>query len=194
VVWAVRPSTWQRRWAATSALLHGVRSRTEFRRGDAEEMEFEPGYFDVVWSVECTEHLFDKPRFFQRAATWLRPGGIVATCAWLAGDGLDEERVQQVHQVCEGFLCPSLGTRGDYESWMQAAGLEMLESQDWTQKVMRTWEICRRRVERTRIRWLAQRIDRDAALFLDRFAVILAAYQSGAMRYGCFVSRKPTDR
>jgi len=183
----------QQRWAATSALLNGARSQTEFRRGDAEEINFEPETFDVLWSIECTEHLFDKPRFFRRAATWLKPGGTMAICAWLAGDPLDDGGIQQVQQVCEGFLCPSLGTRVDYGEWMQAAGLQMVESHDWTEKVMRTWEICRRRIERTRIRWLARWVDRDSLLFLDRFTTILAAYQSGAMQYGCFVARKPAE-
>jgi hypothetical protein len=76
---------------------------------------------------------------------------------------------------------------------MHAAGLQMVESHDWTRKVMRTWEICHRRVERTRIRWLARWIDRDSVLFLDRFTTILAAYDSGAMQYGCFVARKPIE-
>jgi tocopherol O-methyltransferase len=56
---------------------------------------------------------------------------------------------------------------------------------------MRTWEICRRRVERTGMHWLARLINRDQQLFLDRFTTILNAYRSGAMQYGCFVARKP---
>ena len=28
-------------------------------------------------------------------------------------------------------------------------------------------------------------------MFLDRFDTILAAYRSGAMRYGCFIAEKP---
>ena len=31
-------------------------------------------------------------------------------------------------------------------------------------------------------------------MFLDRFDTILAAYESGAMKYGCFIAHKsPTD-
>lgn len=181
----------QRRWAAVSAMLHGVRRRTDFHQADAEGVDFAPESFDVVWSIECTEHLFDKPRFFQRAARWLKPGGTVAICAWLAGERLDEQKTQQVYDVCEGFLCPSLGTRADYVAWLQAAGLKDVEAHDWTRNVKQTWEICQRRVERTKVRWLARCIDRDTVLFLNRFSTILAAYDSGAMEYGCFIARKP---
>ncbi|MGE3243993.1 MAG: class I SAM-dependent methyltransferase, partial [Pirellulales bacterium] len=181
----------QRLWAAAAARWHRVAARTEFCCADAEQIAFEPASFDLVWSVECTEHLFDKPRFFQRAAEWLRPGGTMAICAWLSGEKLDDAQARQVYDVCEGFFCPSLGASGDYVEWMTAAGLQMNHTLDWTDRVTRTWEICRDRVARTRVRSLARWIDRDSVMFLDRFETILAAYRSGAMRYGCFVARKP---
>jgi len=197
----------QRQWAAASSRWHGVGRQTEFRCADAEQVELPDDSFDVVWSIECTEHLFDKPRFFRRAASWLKPGGTMAICAWLAGGGLDSEpethvtpaddrsgnddRRRQVYDVCEGFLCPSLGTMADYTSWMESAGLVVETAQDWTMRVARTWEICSDRVRRSKVRWLARLIDRESVLFLDRFETILDAYRSGAMQYGSIVARKP---
>lgn len=180
----------QRSWAAFAARQYGVAKRVNFLCADAEQVDFPTQSFDVVWSVECTEHLFDKPRFFERAAQWLKPGGSMAICAWLAGDTSDEQHAQQVQDVCEGFFCPSLGTADDYTNWMQQAGLRVEQSLDWTKQVARTWEICRDRVRRSRIRWLAHLCGRDSVLFLDRFDTILEAYRSGAMKYGCFVARK----
>jgi tocopherol O-methyltransferase len=185
-------SPFQKRWASVSSRWHGVSGRTEFRCADAEEVKLEPHSFDVVWSVECTEHLFDKPRFFERAADWLKPGGRMAICAWLAGtEPLDESRTKQVYDVCEGFLCPSLGTAEEYEHWMTSAGLVLQSREDWTERVWKTWQICKERVERTRVRWLARLLDRETVMFLDRFDTILRAYQTGAMQYGCFVARRP---
>lgn len=181
----------QRAWARCAASWHGVPRTTKFLRLDAEQAEFPQASFDVVWSIECTEHLFDKPAFFRRAAEWLVPGGRMAICAWLAGDDTGTAATQQVYDVCEGFLCPSLGTQHDYEQWMQSAGLRTEHSLDWTNRVMQTWEICRRRVERTGVRWIARVLDRNTVLFLDRFDTILRAYQSGAMKYGCFVAHRP---
>lgn len=181
----------QRAWATTSARWHGVRDRVEFQRADAERFEIPAASKDVVWSIECTEHLFDKPRFFERAAGWLKPGGRVAICAWLAGDTSDPAKIKQVHDVCEGFFCPSLGTAADYCHWMERAGLRVEACLDWTSRVTRTWEICAERVRKTRVRWMAHLAGYDSVLFLDRFDTILNAYRSGAMQYGCFVARKP---
>lgn len=184
----------QQTWARTTARVRGVSGRTRFLRGDAERLELPAGETDVVWSLECTEHLFDKPAFFRRAAGWLAPGGRMAICAWLAGDRLeDPARAQLVYDVCEGFLCPSLGSFDDYIGWMQNAGLIVEQTCDWTDRVWRTWEICRDRVARSQVRWLARLIDRNSVLFLDRFDTILKAYQCHAMRYGCLIARRPTE-
>jgi tocopherol O-methyltransferase len=182
----------QRAWASCAARWQGVAGHTSFRCTDAEVAMIDADSFDVVWSVECTEHLFDKPRFFQQAARWLRPGGRVAICAWLAGQGLASESQRAlVYDVCEGFFCPSLGTQDNYQQWMRDAGLVVERSDLWTERVMRTWEICINRVRWTGVGLLGRLIDRDTDMFLRRFQTILAAYRTGAMQYGCFVARKP---
>jgi tocopherol O-methyltransferase len=180
----------QQRWATTAAKLQGAGRQVEIRRADAEQVELPAEFCDVVWSVECTEHLFDKPRFFRRAAEWLKPGGRMAICAWLAGDTSHPELARKVKKVCEGFFCPSLGTMQDYVDWMTDAGLDVTQSLDWTSRVSRTWRICSDRVQRSRVRWLAKFVGYDSVLFLDRFDTILDAYESGAMQYGCFTARK----
>ena len=175
-----------------SARWNGASRDARFQVADAETVEFEPPSFDLVWSLECTEHLFDKPAFFRRAAGWLKPGGRAAICAWQAADGtLSDDAQRQCYDVCEGFLCPSLGSGEDYRSWFVGAGLEVERSFDWTNRVAQTWEICSRRVERSRIHWLARLVDRNQLLFLNRFQTILRAYRSGAMTYGCWIARKP---
>jgi cyclopropane fatty-acyl-phospholipid synthase-like methyltransferase len=183
----------QRRWASLAAKWHRVARQVGFRCADAERIELCANSYDVVWSVECTEHLFEKAQFFDRAARWLKPSGTMAICAWLAGDTSDADRTRQVHDVCEGFFCPSLGTADDYTQWMEQAGMRVEHRLDWTARVARTWEICRDRVRRSRVRWLAHVVGHDSVLFLDRFDTILAAYRSGAMAYGCFIARKSSD-
>ncbi|MDA1052627.1 MAG: class I SAM-dependent methyltransferase [Planctomycetota bacterium] len=183
----------QRRWAGTTAALKGVGRRTRFLRQDAETADFADGSFDYLWSVECTEHLFDKAAFFRRASRWLRPGGGVALCIWLAGDEPHSESdIEQVKGVCDAFLCPSLGTAADYATWLRDAGLEVGNICDLTPRITRTWEICRQRVERTGLTRLAGLAGRDSANFTNNFDLILNAYRSGAMKFASIVAKKPS--
>ncbi|WP_299460933.1 class I SAM-dependent methyltransferase, partial [uncultured Gimesia sp.] len=50
----------QKRWATLESRWRGQRHNTQFLCQDAETAEFPPESFDVIWSIECTEHLFDK--------------------------------------------------------------------------------------------------------------------------------------
>jgi tocopherol O-methyltransferase len=184
-------SSFQRRWASLAALTAGVSGSATFYCLDAEHAEFPAASKDVVWSIECTEHLFDKSAFFRKAATWLKPGGRMAICAWLAGDEpLSDAQTKLVYEVCEGFFCPSLGSEKDYVGWMSDAGLKITKVQDWTRRVSKTWEICRDRVERLGIRKVASWIDPGQLIFIDRFQTLLDAYDTGAMKYGCFIAEK----
>ncbi|MCU0719537.1 MAG: methyltransferase domain-containing protein [Pirellula sp.] len=182
----------QQKWASSAAALKRIRPRPTFRCADAELIEFPDESADIVWSIECTEHLFDKSKFFNRAARWLKPGGRFALLAWLAGDSpLTNQQTDQVLRVCEGMFCPSLGNQADYVSWFEQSGLRVVDTGIWTRQVEQTWEICRKRVERTGVRYLAKVLGQNHVLFLDHFDAILNAYKSGAMEYGYFIAEKP---
>jgi tocopherol O-methyltransferase len=182
-------SSIQRNWARLAAGWQGVAQKVRFECRDAERMTLPPATFDVVWNIECSEHFFDKPAFFRRAADALVPGGRLALCAWLAGEAPGAE--SQVRAVCEAFLCPSLGTADDHRRWLEAAGLTVHTFNDLTQQVMPTWEICQRRVRRSGVRLLGWLAGRRMRSFLARFAAISDAYRTGGMRYGLFVGTKP---
>ncbi len=182
----------QRHWAATSAMLQRASRKTTFIAADAETVEFDNDSFDILWSVECTEHLFDKPEFFRRAAHWIRPGGRLAICVWFEGEdtSLPGHR-ELVEEVCERFVCPSLATRKDYAQWIEDSGFEVTQSVDWTERTAKTWEICKERVQRYGIRHLAKILDKDQVAFIDGFDALLKAYRTGAMQYGAIIARKP---
>lgn len=182
----------QQRWATWAAWTRGVRSKTRFLRGDVEAASFADAEFDVLWSIECTEHFVDKAAFFRRASNWLKPGGRLVICAWLAAEDADRpDKRCQVEQVCEAFLCPSLGSFSDYARWMTESGLVVDATHDWTDAVAHTWEVCIARVNRLFLQRLAGWIDPAQAEFLRHFPTLLSAYRGGAMQYGCLSARKP---
>lgn len=164
-----------------------LEDRIALVRTDAAQAPFADGSFDLVWVIECLEHLTDKGSFISQAARMLRPGGRLALCSWLRGPETGPEDAL-VRTVCESFLCPSLASQGEYHSWCAAAGLEVRCVEDLTARVTRTWEILVRRLSRPWL-WPVKRIaGGDVRRFVDGFAKILEAYESGAMSYGLLVA------
>lgn len=167
----------------------GLVTRTPVLRADAARLPLADAGFDVVWSIECLEHLRDKEEFVRRAAVLLRPGGRLAVCSWLRGDGISPDN-SLIRDVCEAFLCPSLATAGDYLSWFAAAGLEHRAIEDLTEYVCPTWKVLAGRLRRM----VAFRplVSRGIRRFVDGFPKIYEAFGSGVMTYGLFVVRRPS--
>jgi len=179
-------------WARMIALLWGYGDQARFDCQDIETCkDLTP--VDVVWSIECTEHLFNKPVFINNMFCRLHPGGKVILAAWLKGEILNYQQEVLVQKVCDKFLCPSLGSATDYQTWMLASGFRDVRFLDVTDRVAKTWEICLQRVQRSRMTWLAKLAGRDMTEFLNGFADILEAYKTGAMRYGFLCGTKPAS-
>ena len=157
-------------------------------QADAETWPARAGAFDVVWIVECLEHLDDKPRAISAAARSLRPGGALALCTWMAGsvaaNGL-------AHEVAEAFLCPALATPGEHARWAEDAGLCVEIQRDLTSNVRPTWEHVRRGTRRFWLAAAARFLDRDTRRFVRGFDVIARAYDEGGLSYHLLIARKP---
>jgi tocopherol O-methyltransferase len=189
-VTGVTISTAQARLARRYNLRHGRASSIDIVRADAAAPPIHDASFDLVWVVECIEHLRDKRRFVEETARILRPGGRFALCTWLRGYGMPADDVL-VQEVCEAFLCPSLASADEYHLWCEEADLVVRCSEDLTSQVRKTWDVLSERVDRP---WLAllkrMLLDPAARRFVDGFPTIAKAYDSGAMSYGLLVAAK----
>lgn len=71
--WAIDPS---------EEMLASARDRSAtvaFRAGRAERLDFEPGCFDLVFSVDVIHHLENHAAYFREVSRMLDPGGLVCT-------------------------------------------------------------------------------------------------------------------
>jgi tocopherol O-methyltransferase len=176
--------------AIEEAHARGLESRAAFKVQDAHRLDAETGSYDVIWVIECSEHLFDKPKFIRDCAKLLAPGGRLAICAWLAGDNLSHAQEDLVEAVRTGMLCPSFGTLDDYLDWMGNAGLSVVRADDVTKRVNRTWSLCRPVLGFPLVKTMLSTGGPKLRAFADSFVAIDEAYRSGAMRYGMFVGQK----
>ena len=181
----------QARMATEKARGAGLDSRARFEVGDANNLRFDAESFDAVWVIECSEHLADKARFIESCARVLKPGGVLALCAWLKTDtDARPEHARLVASVCQGMLCPQLASMRDYTGWMRASGFTRIEAEDITRGVEETWSRCAALISRAEVKAALRLSDERTRHFIEAFPLIRQAYAEGAMAYGMFAARK----
>jgi tocopherol O-methyltransferase len=181
----------QAQMASRRARTKGLNDRVRFLVEDANAWSPQSETVDAIWIMESSEHFHDKPNFFERCTTALKPGGVLAICAWLRGKpSADAKEAKLVETIGRAMLSASLDTLEQYVDWMRQAGLIVATAEDITANVAPTWEYCSRMAQRWPMRWLTPLADRPTRQFLRSFPLMNEAYATGAMAFGLFVARK----
>lgn len=155
--------------------------------------------FDVVLSIESSEHMADKPAFFAEVNRVLRPGGRFVVCAWLSRPRPQPWEVRWLLEpICREGRLPGLGSAWEYISLARDAGLTPVGYKDLSRQVKRTWRICIARglrgffCKREYRRFLLQWTNPERAFALTLFRIWLA-YATGSMCYGLLTAEKPVE-
>ncbi len=147
--------------------------------------------FDVAISIESSEHMVDKAKFFQEAYRVLKPGGSLVVCAWLSKENPKRWEIKHLLEpICREGRLPSLGSVSDYTQLMLEAGFKKIDFEDLTSQVKKTWSL-------SAFRMIRELKSKDFRHFLftqkpqDRIFAktvfrILFAYQTRSMIYGIF--------
>lgn len=73
------------RAAAMLSARIGLKDLVDYRQGDATDLPFNDGAFDVVWTEHVAMNIPDKPRLYSEMHRVLKPGGTLAIYDILAG-------------------------------------------------------------------------------------------------------------
>lgn len=169
----------------------GLHKRLRIQVADAQrQWPVTAAYADLVWCVECSEHLADRLHFAREAYRVLRPGGTLCVAAWLAGLNTSPEAEALRQAVEQGMLCYPFGTCQDYIQWFYDAGFEAAQSRIITPHVLHTWDICITLRDRPALSRMATLLGGDVQAFTESFTTLRQAYIEGAMEYGLFFAHK----
>ena len=161
----------------------------QFAASDATKLDFEPKSFDVVWNIECSEHLADKAQFVSDAAHLLRGNGVFALCTWFSAE--HARGSQLIAQIAAGMLCPSLATFRQYSDWLVKSGFADITAADVTPHVAKTWDVCHDIIRRAPTRWFVPLMSRQTRRFVASFELMRRAYRERVLGYAMFTARKP---
>jgi tocopherol O-methyltransferase len=150
---------------------------------------FASASFDRAYSVESSEHMPDKQRFFDEAFRTLKPGGMLAVCAWLASDDPSPREVRHLLEpICREGRLPGMGNEADYRRFGEQAGFRVAGVEDLSDHVRRTWSICIARMfgklfaDRRYVQFLLNGMATDRIFALTMLRILIA-YRTRAMRY-----------
>ncbi len=175
----------QARLAREHSARAAVEPRVSFEVANADDFQFPASAFDLVWTMESSEHFADKSRYFVNVARTLRPGGQLLLAAWTGA--MDRPLVREVGRA---FLCPELWTAEQYQSAIESTGMRVRKRENLTSRILSTWEICQ---ERARAASVAVRLlPRAAREFVEGIDIILDAYRSGDLTYTVIVADRPS--
>jgi tocopherol O-methyltransferase len=166
----------QAKLAREHAARAGVERWVNFVVENADTFHFPAAKFDLVWTMESSEHFTDKSRYFANVARTLRPGGQLLLAAWTGS--MDRSRVRD---VARAFLCPELWTAEQYWSGVESAGMRVGSWEDLSGEVVRTWEVCQERARSAAP--IVKLLPRAAREFVEGVDIILDAYRSGDLTY-----------
>ena len=116
----------------------------QFVHGDACDLPFGEGAFDIVLAVECIFHFPSRRRFFRQAARVLRPGGTLALSDFVVdADKIDEMTEWTEANVLAGSTFYGVKTAalvtGTYERMAHGSGFALLANEDVTAATMPTY-------------------------------------------------------
>jgi tocopherol O-methyltransferase len=153
--------------------------------------------FDKIISIESSEHMDEKERFFSEVARLLKPGGTFVACAWLTSETPTPWQVENLLEpICREGSLPSMGSESEYRKMMEEAGFTEITCTDLSKKVKKTWTTCIFRIIRAfflnkQIRSALLDEGLNERVFVKTLFRILTAYNTGAMRYGLFIATLP---
>jgi tocopherol O-methyltransferase len=177
----------QAKLAREHSIEAGVERRVNFEVANADSFAFPAAAFDLVWTMESSEHFADKSRYFANVSRTLRPRGQLLVAAWTGS--MDLLRVREVGRA---FLCPELWTAEQYQSAIESPGMRLRHREDLTANIVSTWEICQARARAASV--AVKLLPRAAREFVEGIDIILDAYRSGDLTYTVLVAELAAEK
>ena len=175
-------SACQAEHAARVAAKKGLGSRAAFVVANIEQFTFPEEYFDLVWTVEASEHFLDREQFFKNTYKSLRLGGLFLLASWTAASHKDAT----LNQVAKLSVCSKFQTAAEYVQQIRAAQLWPICCKDLSAKVIPTWHFAEKR---------AAMAQATACVLPNKFHELAAmvrsvagAFTSGRLKYHVFVA------
>jgi len=167
----------------------GLSDRVTFKHGNALDLPFRRGTFDVVWGEDAWCYVTDKARLVREAARVLKPGGVLAFTDWVQTGDMSDEEMEALYAF---MAFPYMETIPGYVALVQQAGLVLTHAADLSphfRECMRAYESdLQERLKPAVIHQFGQEVYEAA---LAGVSLWRKAADEGKVGRGRFIARKP---
>jgi ubiquinone/menaquinone biosynthesis C-methylase UbiE len=105
----------------------GLSKQITYKLGNALDMPFKSGTFDVVWGQDAWCYITDKDKLLQESSRVLKPGGIIAFTDWLQIGTMPESEWVDLNSF---MAFPYMETLEGYTKELKKLDFKILESED----------------------------------------------------------------
>ncbi|KAJ8442704.1 hypothetical protein Cgig2_001797 [Carnegiea gigantea] len=167
-----------------------------FQVTDALEQPFPDGQFDLVWSLECGEHIHDKRKFVSELARVAAPGATIIIVTWCHKDlspseeSLKSEEKKLLKKICDAYYL-NMCSAADYVQLLESLSLQDIKAADWSEYITPFWPA----VVRTLLSWKAItsviRAGWKAIKGALAVRLLIEEHKKGLMKFAIITCRKP---
>ncbi|KAF6141712.1 hypothetical protein GIB67_027890 [Kingdonia uniflora] len=121
----------------------GLGDKVTFQVGDALQLPFPNGKFDLVWSSECGIHLPDKTKFVSELVRIAAPGATIILIDSCHRDLANEESLKLDEEeffLKNKSLLPEWVSCAQYVNMFKSNLIKDIKSVDWSEHVAPFWE------------------------------------------------------
>ena len=160
---------------------------TSFQQGDALNMNFPSGSFDIVWGQDAWCHIPDKEKLIEEIGNVLNSGGLVAFTDWVETGpltGIPRE------DMLAAMAAPNIATLNDYKSYLENNGCKVVHQENVSDVFAAQYKTNMSRLMEMKETLSEQFSPRIFEIVVERNNYILEAFQSGALGGGRVVAQK----
>lgn len=163
----------------------GLQDLVNFQTGNAIDMPFKSGSFDVVWGQDAWCHVPDKAALIAESARILGPTGRIAFTDWVRMAEMDAAQSAEIH---EATASSNMATLAQYQELLVGNGLTVIHQEDISAAFIDQYRTIMARLKAVE----AELTDRYGAkifrVMQDKNGSILQAFEEGLIGGGRIVA------
>jgi ubiquinone/menaquinone biosynthesis C-methylase UbiE len=173
--------------ANNRAKAKGVEDLAGFQTGDAMDMPFDRGTFDVVWGQDAWCHVPDKAALIAECVRVLAPNGTIAFTDWLQTGDMDASQLADVH---DASASTNMATMEGYCGLLQGCGFSVRINEDISVTFIDQYRKIIARLESLEDEISAQYSPKVYGIMMEKNGAILRAFEGRLIGGGMIVAKR----